>query len=168
MKNKFKAFTLIELLVVIAIIGILSSIVIVNLNSARGKGQDAAVKQQMSQIRSAAILYEDTTNGFSTGNITPGTAAAAATCSTASTVFTDGSIANAIKGVGNNAGSAPNCVLGTESGALGVAQSWAMISSLRTASNSVAVFWCVDSSGKTNTVANKTTISSSGNDVVCP
>lgn len=45
MKNS-QGFTLIELLVVIAIIGILSSVVLVNLNGARAKGKTAAFRQE--------------------------------------------------------------------------------------------------------------------------
>jgi prepilin-type N-terminal cleavage/methylation domain-containing protein len=59
--NKLTGFTLIELLVVVAIIGILASVVIVNLNSARAKGQDSAIKQQLAQLRSSGELYYDTT-----------------------------------------------------------------------------------------------------------
>lgn len=46
MKNK-KGFTLVELLVVIAIIGILSSVAVVNLNSARAKARFAATQASM-------------------------------------------------------------------------------------------------------------------------
>ncbi|MFH1454969.1 MAG: type II secretion system protein [bacterium] len=57
MKNK--GFTLIELLVVIAIIGILSSVVLASLNSARGKGSDAAVKSGLANMRAQAELFYD-------------------------------------------------------------------------------------------------------------
>jgi type IV pilus assembly protein PilA len=54
-----KGFTLIELLVVIAIIGILSSVVLASLNTARGKGSDAAIKANLSNARAQAELFYD-------------------------------------------------------------------------------------------------------------
>jgi prepilin-type N-terminal cleavage/methylation domain-containing protein len=67
MNSRFsKGFTLIELLVVIAIIGILSSIVLVSLNSARDKGRDASAKGSLSSVRAAAELYFDSHNSYGT------------------------------------------------------------------------------------------------------
>ena len=57
MKNK--GFTLIELLVVIAIIGLLASIVMVSLNSARAKARDVNRKSALKQIQTALELYYD-------------------------------------------------------------------------------------------------------------
>jgi prepilin-type N-terminal cleavage/methylation domain-containing protein len=57
-----RGFTLIELLVVIAIIGILSSVVLASLNTARGKGADAAVKANLANARAQAELYYDDAN----------------------------------------------------------------------------------------------------------
>jgi prepilin-type N-terminal cleavage/methylation domain-containing protein len=58
MKNN-KGFTLVELLVVIAIIGILSTVAVINLNSAREKARSASIQAALSQITSAAILCHD-------------------------------------------------------------------------------------------------------------
>ena len=54
-----RGFTLIELLVVIAIIGILASVVLGSLTSARAKGADAAIQQSIGNMRAEAELYYD-------------------------------------------------------------------------------------------------------------
>ena len=59
-KKKKRGFTLIELLVVIAIIGILATIVIVNVNTARNRANDVAIKAALDQVRTQAELYYDT------------------------------------------------------------------------------------------------------------
>lgn len=59
-----RGFTLIELLVVIAIIGILSSVVLASLNTARTRGRDAAIRSQMMQIRSQAAIFYSTYGSY--------------------------------------------------------------------------------------------------------
>jgi len=60
-----KGFTLIELLVVIAIIGILSSVVLASLNTARDRGTDAAIKSEIQGMRAAAEINYDADPDYS-------------------------------------------------------------------------------------------------------
>lgn len=69
LKNvKKRGFTLIELLVVIAIIGILSSIVMASLNSARAKSRDAKRLSDIKSLQLALELYFDYNKAYPTGN----------------------------------------------------------------------------------------------------
>ncbi len=64
--KKTKGFTLIELLVVIAIIGVLASIVLASLNTARRKGRDAKRVADIKQIQTALELYFDSSASYPT------------------------------------------------------------------------------------------------------
>lgn len=133
MNIKTKGFTLIELLVVIAIIGILSSVVLASLNTARSKGQDAAVKSNMNGIRAQAELYyDDNGNKYATAD-------GIVACTTSGSLFVQTNIAAAIKGIDSNNGSnSPVCYASTTG--------WAISSGLNSGGS-----WCVDSNGKATT-----------------
>ena len=137
MTKSFKrGFTLIELLVVIAIIGILSSVVLASLNTARTKGSDAAIKSDLNNIRAQAELFYDNTAS------TYGTAFPQATCAnTAGTLFADTNIWQGISHAVTTGGAGSSCV--------STAQAWAAAVGLKTTGQS----WCVDSTGKSKQTA---------------
>ena len=73
MKNNKPGFTLIELLVVIAIIGLLSTLSILALNTARARARDAKRIADVKQIQTALeMYYNDTSDYPDNASITPG------------------------------------------------------------------------------------------------
>ena len=68
-QGKTKGFTLIELIVVISIIGVLSTLIINNLNDARARARDTKRKQELSGLKTALRLYY---NDYQTYPAAPG------------------------------------------------------------------------------------------------
>lgn len=63
-------FTLVELLVVVAIIGVLASVVLASLNTARNKGKIAAIKSNLkNMIPQAELVYTSNYSGICTGSL---------------------------------------------------------------------------------------------------
>jgi prepilin-type N-terminal cleavage/methylation domain-containing protein len=148
MKKKFnQGFTLIELLVVIAIIGILASVILASLNSARAKGTDAATKSDLSEARAQAELYYD-----SAGNTYKGVCSAP---STASPAGINSMMNDAVSKIG---GVSLNTTIGTAEDSShvtchdvdnspGVPSAWAAQIPLKSITSPVT-YYCVDSSGQ--------------------
>lgn len=85
MQKNSKGFTLIELLVVIAIIGLLSTLAVVALNSARQKSRDSKRVADIKQVQTALELYFADQNGYPTeaAQVILGSATGDTLCATA-------------------------------------------------------------------------------------
>ena len=134
-----RGFTLIELLVVIAIIGILSSVVLASLNTARDKGADAAAKANLNNMRAQAeLIYDDQTS------------------TRYSTVCSNATIVSAVNSARTATGdtSTDYCNSATSS--------WAANVKMKSVANT---WFCIDSSGQATTTATDTI--SSATDYSC-
>jgi len=121
---KKKGFTLIELLVVIAIISLLSSVILASLESARSKGKNAAVQEDLNNIRSQAELIYNSTNSYTT-------------------VCTNAYVTNMYTAAGTAGGGSGGLCNSTCSSP---STSWAAEAQLSVQQGSF-VYWCIDNLG---------------------
>jgi prepilin-type N-terminal cleavage/methylation domain-containing protein len=161
-----RGFTLIELLVVIAIIGILSAIVLASLSTARSKGKDAAVQEQLSGARAQAEIFAaSSSNSYYTS----------ATVNVCSQPTSGGGIQSILNGAQASAGAsawsptgtAPANTSGTVTGSCYAASGgtvWLAMMPLSTA----GTFWCVDNSGNSKLEPASWTPAALSSLTICP
>jgi len=95
------AFTLIELLVVVAIIGILATVVIVNVSTAQTKAKDAKVRADLAQVSIAAEKYAISSTNYYIGLNCSGASCDALASSTDEDLQSIGRISQNIRSVNN-------------------------------------------------------------------
>lgn len=140
--KRIQGFTLIELLVVIAIIGILSSVVLASLNTARGKGANASVKSNLANIRAQAELFYDSQAP-----------------NTYLDMCADATISSQLTSADNAGGGGNKCFADGDS--------WVAVTELKVAEGT-NTHYCVDSGGKSKGVTTVQDTAITGSNTLCP
>ncbi len=142
MKKNTRGFTLIELLVVIAIIGILASVVLVSLNSARQKGKDARVISDVQQMRTwLESAYNGTGYPINATN---------ANCTTAAQSNGNATFANCIVSPDSVATALNTDAQGQSTYGLFISVANTSAYAVRGKLLSTGGYFCIDSTGATN------------------
>ncbi len=133
-----KGFSMIEILVVLAVIGLLTSVALAAMRTARNKGSDATVMKELNGIRTQAQIYFDLNRTY--GN-------SGTSCSNSGSMFEDTTIVRQMLHAVNTSGQVGVCA--------NDANSWVISVPLPGGGS-----WCVDSknNGK-NAVADTVAIS---------
>ncbi len=158
-----KGFTLIELLVVIAIIGVLSSVVLASLNTARTKGADTAVKSNLAGARAQAEIFYDANLNLYLG---VADVCAVGASAVGSIKGINPSVLAAASAAGAPAPSLNAVGVGASSGVVGTAvcnstaTAWAAQSPLKAGGS-----YCVDSTGAA--ISTATTLLTATGDTAC-
>lgn len=144
--TRANGFTLIELLVVVAIIGMLSSIILASMTSARNKANDSSVKSNLRTAAVQAALYQSDIGSY-------GTAVSAGSCPTSGTSMfvASANVKQAIATAANAGGGATRCATDGINFAISV--------QLRSNTN----HWCIDSQSAIKEISN-----ASWSGVACP
>jgi prepilin-type N-terminal cleavage/methylation domain-containing protein len=130
-----RGFTLIELLVVIAIIGILASIVLSSLNTARNKGADAKVQAELSNMRAATEVYYTSHGSYGIDETSDDV------CHVDSSDETG--LYSLLQAESYPGGLAPTCSTDADAATDTAATMWSVYHVL-----SDGTYWCVDSTGQ--------------------
>jgi general secretion pathway protein G len=136
-------FTLIELLVVIAIIGVLASVVLASLSTARNKGNDVGVLANVDSMATQAAIYQGNNNSsYGTyDNGSGGPKACPKAPATGSAVFYDPTMEHAIAAaITDSAGGTALCYAANTIYAVAVSRPAAVVPTK-------SYFWCTDSTG---------------------
>lgn len=143
-----RGFTLIEILMVVAIIGIIMTVTLASVTTARDRGIDSQTKENLHTIRNQAELRHSNLGSYGTAVAVQGAAITSAPAYNATGAHFLISDQQANRALSESLSSA-----GSGYFAIGVnGQSWAVA----VATKAVTGYWCVDAQGSAKVIASAT------------